>query len=159
VAILGLAEVMLAGVTQLGHGANLTDGSVLFLGNEGQFDSTVRYHSRFGQGMLWITEEGIWITYLDGVHADAGGSAISERGPSQNRANIKLTFAGDADHSKLIPFARSSTNFTIETSQGPISAQAWGGVRYVDIDDGLDLVIYGERGQWKWRLLSHDDDH
>ncbi|HET6444676.1 MAG TPA: SBBP repeat-containing protein [candidate division Zixibacteria bacterium] len=159
VAILGLAEVMVAGGTQIGYGAILTDGSVLFLENDGQFDSTVRYHARSSQGMLWITEDGIWITYLGGVQKDAGVSAVPERGPSQKRANVKLTFADDADHSKLIPFARSSTDFTIGTAQGPVSAQAWGGVSYTDIYDGLDMVIYGERGQWKWRLLSQDDGH
>jgi hypothetical protein len=148
VIIFVLSQYVMARTSIIGGDEFVPDSSMLFIENSGQYDSRVRFQARSSREMLWITGEGIWITLLG--HEQEPGRAkdyISAKTPgnyhdrSSIAANIKLWFKG-ANHDDLIPFAPASTIVTIGTAGGPVSARAWGGVRYEDLYDGLDLEIF-----------------
>ncbi len=127
-------------------GGRPVDPAVMFVENVGQFDAQVRFQVRAGGEVLWLTEEGVWLTLLERA-ADSSGSG--------NGVNLKLGFTGANRHTRLEPFGRLET---VVSYGGPGGAYwdvpAWGGVRYVDLYPGVDLELGGAAGRWTWRLAE-----
>jgi hypothetical protein len=72
---------------------------------------------------------------------------------------IKLSFSGSNPHPKLEPFKRLETVISFFKGKDPSNwhtkVPAWGGVRYKELYQGVDLVLEGEDGRIKMRWEAH----
>ena len=128
----------------------LRSAPVMFIGNVGQFPDGARFQVRGGPATMWLAEDAIWFT-------------IVERGPIDTKAeredeplrgvNLKLSFLGANPHPRLEPFDRLDTVVSYFTGSDPAqwrpAVPVWGGVRYLDLYPGVDLVV---GATLPWRL-------
>jgi hypothetical protein len=139
---------------------------LMFIENVGQFDEGARFLVRGGQGAVWLTEEGLWITLLEPVPPQTGKRGWEIPGVAEEEDPLRLLERADTSprqgvHLKLSfvnanPVPRLETFEPMETSVNYFlgndparwrsNAPVWGGVRYVDLYPGLDLEIAGEAG-------------
>ncbi|MBL7199460.1 MAG: SBBP repeat-containing protein [Anaerolineae bacterium] len=134
-------------------------GASLFLENVGQYDPSARFSLWQGNVMVWLAEDALWISMLDGK-ALAAALAEKGRGELASQAaipgvHIKLSFVGANPAPALEPYDRWDAAISYMVGGDPSSWQvrvpAWGGVRYRDLYLGIDLVLEGARNP-PWRL-------
>jgi hypothetical protein len=135
--------------------------SPLFIQNAGQFATGARLRTWGGGPTVWLAEDAIWLTVHD-ERADpqAAGKRrphVSSPSPQQG-ANIKLSFPGANPQPRLEPFHRLETCVSFFKGSDPAQWRAdvpvWGGVRYVDLYPGIDLVLAGGEGALLPRLQA-----
>jgi len=96
----------------------------------------------------------------------------SSEGEGQPRkvVNLKLSFVGANPHPRLEPFNRLEAKVSYFLGDAPEKwypdVPVWGGVRYVDLYPGIDLLIGKDEGgrmkaegsfhPWPWRLVVRD---
>jgi hypothetical protein len=149
---------------------------MLIIGNVGQFAPGARFLVRGGPGTLWLAEDAIWLTVMEpsafSPQPSAGRFPLSqgEEEPLKG-VNLKLTFVGANPQARLEPLERLETKVSYFLGADPARWHAevpvWGGVRYVDLYPGIDLVI-GDVGAGSkpaptqglaWRLVVREGDH
>ncbi len=108
----------------------------LFIENAGQFPAVARYQVPGGDRTLWLTDDGLWVTFPD--------------------LRLHLTFPGAQPAPRLEPFGRLDTHVSYfpesDRSTWRADVPVWGGVRYADLYPGIDLVVTGEEGTTALRL-------
>jgi len=136
--------------------------------NQGQFADEVRYQARTRQGILWLTDDALWLSVpepasptalLDTMPADAGSEP--RRG-----VNLRLSFVGANPEPQLEPLGRSETIYSyyrgmVAVGNAPLGwfpdVPAWSGVRYLELYPGVDLLVSGDARGWSWSLVATDD--
>jgi hypothetical protein len=131
----------------------------MFIQNVGQFAPGARFQMWGGLGTTWLADDAIWITLLerpaisrqlsagDPGHKFPLPLAGEGQGEGQPRkgVNLKLSFAGANPHPRLEPYGRLETKVSYFIGADPgkwhPDVPVWGGVRYVDLYPGIDLVI------------------
>ncbi len=125
---------------------------LLFIENVGQFDEAARFQVRGAQGGLTLTDDALWLT---GRKAEARDAA----GESAPGLTLKLSFPGANPHPRLEPFQRLPTHVSYflgsDPSRWAADVPVWGGVRYVDLYPGIDLVVTSQDGRLSPRLVTH----
>lgn len=148
-------------------------GSLIFVENAGQWPAAARYQvwgSPAEGTTTWLAEDAIWLTHLDALPATPHSSAsglpspltFEDRGEgpgdrSEVRVvNLKLTFLGANPNGRIESFeplpATVSYFLGDDPSQWHAAVPVYGGVRYVDLYPGIDLVL-GQRDTY-WRLKA-----
>ena len=133
--------------------------SVWFVENVGQFGEGARFQVRGGEQTMWLAQDGLWVTLL-GAQARAaavkvdGGAGLSEESAELSPVggvNLKLSFVGANPQLQLEPFNWLETHLSYFIGNDPDKWHAdvpvWGGVRYVDLYPGIDLLVAGEGGR------------
>ena len=145
------------------------DGSLLFIENVGQFDPRARFQIQGGLGTVWLAEDALWVVLTDLTSHPARlrratlpplpsgrGRRVGDEGEG---VALRISFPDANPHPRLEPFAPQ--DIIVNDYRGNDPAQwhtripVWGGVRYVDLYPGVDLEMWGERGRWAWRFVSH----
>lgn len=127
-----------------------------FVQNAGQFDPAARFQVQAGGATVWLAEDALWLTVLDGA-AEArplgdGDSSPLLSSPAVAGIHLKFSFVGANPHPRLEPFNRLDTRVSYFTGSDPARWHAdvpvWGGVRYVGLYPGVDLELRGSDGMW-----------
>jgi|GEM_PF-2171500 len=156
-----------------GEGPGVRASPGMFIQNVGQFADGARFQVRGGDKTIWLAEDGVWVTVVEGPHPTPGlpdgrhpsPLSAAERGEGPGvrgevrAVNIKLSFPGANPHPRLEPFNRLDTVISYFIGNDPakwhVAVPVWGGVRYVDLYPGVDLELTGENGQVVPRLVAH----
>lgn len=124
------------------------DTDVMFVQNIGQFDSEVRFQIRGSNGIIWLTENSIWITIFwpgaqdqrEGLDEPDGLTQMSARG-----VNIRLGFVGAHATPRIEPFERLDTMVNYALPADPLDWHAdrlaWSGLTYYDLYPDVSLTI------------------
>ena len=141
----------------------LRSAPVMFIENTGQFPDSVLFQVWSRPTTMWLAEDAIWITvvessYVDTLERSSGRYDDIEREDKPLRSvNIKLSFHGANPHPRLEPFDRLDTVVSYFTGSDPAqwrpAVPVWGGVRYLDLYPGVDLVV---GATLPWRLEVRD---
>ncbi|MBC8446000.1 MAG: SBBP repeat-containing protein, partial [Chloroflexi bacterium] len=127
----------------------LQSSPVMFIENVGQFAEGARFQVRGGNGTLWLAEDAIWVTVMERPYPsllppDGGPGEWGEVEP-RSGVNLKLSFVGANPYARLEPFNRLDTRVSYFIGDDPnewyADVPVWGGVRYKDIYQGINLVI------------------
>ncbi len=140
---------------------------VLVVENAGQWPGAARYQVWGGPaGPMWLADDAIWLTVLTktdgqaeagppeegqapGKHHGLAAAGHSPAAPSLG-AHVRISFTGANPHPLMEPVQRLDTkvNYLLgaDPSRWRQAVPVWGGVRYVDLYPGIDLVIGGEAG-------------
>ncbi len=141
-----------------------TEGSVLFIENEGQWDAAAFFQVWGGPGdAMWIGRDGsIWLTVLEeseAISPEQGLLAAERDLPARplRGVHIKLTFENANPRARVEPFAPRDTVVSYFYGDDPAGwrphVPVWGGVRYRDLYPGVDLILTGEKGRgFVWRM-------
>jgi hypothetical protein len=145
---------------------------VLCIENVGQFAPGARFQVRGGPGTVWLADDAIWVTILE--EKDEVGRTKDELHPSSlvlptsaRGVNLKLSFVGANAQARLEPLDRLETKVSYfigaDAGQWHADVPVWGGVRYVDLYPGVDLVIGDVGAGFKpaptgWRLVVREGD-
>ena len=112
-----------------------TDSSVLFIANVGQWDESVRYQATTRNGVLWLTDEALWLTRL----------------VPDGQINIRLTFPNLNPETVIEPFDRQETVVSYFRGRDPShwhgAVPVWAGLRLSQVAPGVDLLLAGQNGQ------------
>jgi hypothetical protein len=152
--------------------SSTSSGAILIVENAGQWPTAARFqvwNSPLGPGTTWLAEDAIWLVVAGSKSQVAGGKwqvAGSEASadpladlqpanvPPATLHALKLTFPGSNPNVRIEPFEPADTTVSYFLGNDPEQWRAdvpvWGGVRYVDLYPGVDLVL-GERDT-AWRL-------
>ena len=178
-AVLVLAMLM-TGIAGAGSGQTAApavldlagDPEVLFVENVGQYGEGPRFLAWGSERSIWLAEDAIWITLSNSP--EPGGTAKRETdsdghdGLTEETAeltavggvSLKLSFVGANPRPRLEPFNRSETRVSYFLGNDPAQWHAdvpvWGGVRYVDLYSGIDLVVAGGGGRVVQRIVARD---
>ena len=129
----------------------LQSAPLMFIENVGQFDESARFQVRGGGGALWLAENALWIPVVE-----PGSEGAEEGGPEEQPVhasapefrkgvNLRLSFVGANPSPRLEPFNRVQTSINYFMGDNPeewrSDVPVWGGVRYVDLYPGIDLVV------------------
>ena len=160
--------------------ASPSDSPVMLIENVGQFAEGARFQVWGGQRTIWLAEDGIWITVMEvplpqpltpEQVGKTGEGSLSRpqqwretQAQPQRGVNLKLSFPGCNPHPRLEPFQRLETVVSYFIGSDPqkwhAAVPVWGGVRYVDLYPGIDLLVgQGGRAQaapLQWRLVARD---
>uniref|UniRef100_UPI003BF97DD5 galactose-binding domain-containing protein n=1 Tax=Candidatus Amarolinea aalborgensis TaxID=2249329 RepID=UPI003BF97DD5 len=155
--------------------------AVEFIENVGQFDEGARFEMWGGDKTIWLAEDAIWIT-LNAQSLTATALLLGDSPPapqafadknaeqaSGRGVNLKLSFPGSNPHPRLEPFNRLETQISYfigsDRTEWRANVPVWGGVRYVDLYPGVDLVIGADPASGQsapsltaslpWRLETH----
>jgi hypothetical protein len=148
-----------------------------FVENVGQADSRAKFQVNGSNAFLNITEDGFWLTAtqidpnsiskftwrspdsLLGSQTPSSGSEQSlQSEPQVNGVNLHVTFEGANPAARIEGFDRLSSKVSYFRGNDPQKWRAdvpvWGGIRYVDLYPGVDLVITSKNGELVQRLES-----
>jgi hypothetical protein len=109
--------------------------ALLFVANAGQFDPAVRFQAHTGGGVVWVTDDAVWISYLEPVpRARTGRPRPEDRRRSVRGVNLKLTFPGLALEGRPVPVDPQRTVFNYflgdDSSRWRSEVPTYGGVRF-----------------------------
>ena len=149
-------------------------GSTIFIENAGQWPDGARFQvwgSPLGAGTAWLAEDGIWLVVSRQVDWEPSRSDKEEVDkeerarcddplaylstylpPSTSHA-LKLTFPGSNPDVRIEPFNPLTTTVSYFIGSDPEqwrpAVPVWGGVRYVGLYPGVDLVLDGRDRFWQ----------
>ncbi len=150
--VYGVGTVSLAPMRQevSSSGNRISSDPVMFIENVGQFDAQARFQVRGTGPLIWLTQDGLWVSYL------RGGSSAADMADTY-AVNFRLTFVGANPRVRLQPFGRKNTLVSFFLGNDPArwrsAVPVWSGVRYVDLYPGIDLEVTSVSGRWTWRLV------
>lgn len=141
-----------------------TASSVVFIENAGQFPDGARFQMIGANGTLWLADEALWLAMTrpepDGAIGPGDvlpGQSDQDFSPAPSGVNLKFSFIGASAHPRLEPFDRQEVRVSYLVGSDPsnwrASVPVWGGVRYVGLYPGIDLVLIGAGDGWSWRLV------
>ena len=152
--------------------AALRSTPVMFIKNVGQFDDRVRFQVRGGMGTMWLAEDAIWITIIERSQVDTlerfdvRHTNVEREDEPRRGVNLKLSFPGANPNPHVEPFDHLDTVVSYFIGNNPDQwhpdVPVWGGVRYVDLYPGVDLVVGAsaqagpQESPLPWRLEVRD---
>ena len=160
--VLDWAEPVSAGAPLTADENGIKRSNVEFIENVGQFDEGARFEMWGGDRTIWLAEDAIWITL--NAQSPAATALLRDDAPPAPQAfadenaeqasgrgvNLKLSFPGSNPHPRLEPFNRLETQISYfigsDRAEWRAGVPVWGGVRYVDLYPGVDLVIGADPG-------------
>lgn len=136
---------------------------LLFVANAGQWPTAARFQAWGGPRTVWLAEDAIWITVVEQTPLlGREGSDATPTPPSLRERRIegggvgvslKFTFPNAAPHPHLAavdPLPTSVSYFIgANPDQWRSAVPVYGGVRYVDLYPGVDLVLGGADNFWR----------
>lgn len=146
-----------------------------FLENVGQYSNQVLFFAQDSNTTLWLTKNSIWITILESspvsnVHSGLASDLIGiesefdyevDDNSAHLGVNIRLSFEDANPEPGLHAFnpVTNVTSFFIGSDSDDWSnaSNAWGGVRYSDLYDGIDLEISGNGTPFLLRFVCSQD--
>lgn len=174
-ALFALPATSLGIGSPLGTRANSAEeaapSGLLFVENAGQWPAGARYQVWGGPGTMWLAEDAIWITLVDGplpsphpsggglpapLSFEASGERLAESGEVHG-VNLKLSFVDANPQPSLEPSAPVETNVSYLLGNDPAQwrpeVPVYSGVRYDELYPGIDLVLSGDQaGALPWSL-------
>ncbi|HSN75012.1 MAG TPA: SBBP repeat-containing protein, partial [Anaerolineae bacterium] len=144
-------------------------GAMLIVENAGQWPAAARFqvwNSPLGAGTTWLAEDGIWLVVSrqvdkDQVDKDGRSScddplvSLSTCLPVYSSHALKFTFPGSNPDVRIEPFGAVDTTVSYFIGDNPDlwhpAVPVWGGVRYVGLYPGIDLVLGATGAQ----LVAH----
>ncbi len=132
---------------------------MMVIENAGQWPAAARFQVWGGPaGTMWLAEDAIWITKMGRGEASRTAPSPSvadsvgmlrpntaNEAPPARGVTIKITFPGANPHPRLDPVERLDTKVSYFLGNDPVKwrseVPAWGGVRYVDLYPGVDLIV------------------
>jgi len=118
---------------------------VMFVENAGQWDDRARFQLWGGPATMWLADDAIWLIVVE------RGSDETPRATS-----VRLSFDGANPNARLVPYDRLDTAISYFRGNDPAQWRAavpvWGGVRYVNLYPGVDLVATETNGRPALRL-------
>ena len=125
-----------------------------FVPNVGQFADPVRYQARGLGGVVWLTDDAIWITQLAKPAVNRRRWDERPRDPLALRGvNVRLVFEG-AGRARLEPHSPQATRYHYYRGSDPAGwrdgVPAWGAVRYAGLYPGLSLEVGGGATGGDW---------
>lgn len=132
--------------------------SLLFIENVGQFHESVRFSVMGASQPLWLTDDGLSLTFLgEDITLDKESLSLSKESVS-NAVSIRLQFIGRSQAMRLEPFMPLEPSVSYYRGNDPTSFHAgvpvWGGVRYVELYPGVDLEMTSQEGRLVQRLVG-----
>ncbi|HEY52038.1 MAG TPA: DNRLRE domain-containing protein, partial [Caldilineae bacterium] len=142
---------------------------VMFIENVGQWDEIAKFQVWGGtDNAVWLAEDAIWITVMEPEVGDQKSEVGDQKpGESQGRVsddaprrgiNIKLSFPGANPHPAIEAFDHQDTVVSYfmgdDAGQWRSDVPVWGGVRYVDLWPGVDLVVGADLASVQGRRLA-----
>jgi hypothetical protein len=125
--------------------------SLLFIENVGQFHESVRFSVMGASQPLWLTDDGLSLTFL-------GEDITLDKESVSNAVSIRLQFIGRSQAMRLEPFMPLEATVSYYRGNDPTSFHAgvpvWGGVRYVELYPGVDLEMTSQEGRLVQRLVG-----
>ena len=143
-------------------------GSMLIIENAGQWPAAAHFqvwNSPLGAGTTWLAEDAIWLVVSRQVdkdqvdkegRSDCGDPLVSLSTclPVYSSHALKLTFPGSNPDVRIEPFGAVDTTVSYFLGNDPAqwrpAVPVWSGVRYVDLYPGVDLVLGGSDGAWRF---------
>lgn len=121
---------------------SLTPSAFPFIQNVGQFAEPVLFQLRDSQTIYWFTADSIWLTLYND--------------PPQQGVHLQWLFPGSNPAPTVEPFdaAGNVISYFGPTGAYP-SVPVWGGIRYVNLYDGVDLVLRVENGRFQPTFIAH----
>jgi hypothetical protein len=149
--------------------ASTAHGGLVFVQNAGQFDPEVQFQVHLAGATVWLTADAFWFTMPAPPSPIA--SSVPVATPSPARAlptaadlagvHVRATFEGANRSAHLEPSGRSPRRVSYFLGADPAgwrpAVPVWQEVRYVGLYPGLDLLIDGAAGQWRWRFQARAD--
>lgn len=134
-----------------------TDYSVVFVQNSGQFAQTVRFQAQGKDESVWLTDDSLWWTFTESADAVASTDGASSFGLGFRGANVRVEFQGVSRNVRVEPLYESALTFSYfkgrDARNWHFQVPTWGGVRYRELYDGLDLILTGRNGHLDPHLL------
>jgi len=140
---------------------------LMFIENVGQFGpsagpgpgSQVRFQVRGGSALSWLAADGLWLTLvarpLPPSRAERGVGGESSPG-----VHLRVSFVDANPDVRLQPFNPLETRFSYFKGADPArwhtNVPVWGGVRYVDLYPGVDLIVGAGDESVPWRLVVQE---
>ena len=127
--------------------------TAFFIENSGQFDPSANFLLENGLARLWITRQGLWLSWLD-----ASLDTTPEH-ETQTSANLRISFIGANPNPTLLAKNRLDARVNYLTGDRAVSALTWQKVIYKDIYPGIDLVLSAapddaSQTPFSWRLQT-----
>lgn len=127
-----------------------------FVQNAGQFDPAACFQMQAGGATVWLAEDALWLTVLDGAAAAGPSAEGDSSGNVLSRAaagvHLRLSFVGANPHPRVEPLDRLDTRMSYfiggDATRWHADVPVWGGVRYVGLYPGVDLELRGSDGMW-----------
>lgn len=142
--------------------------SVMFIENIGQFDENARFQVRDGSGIMWLTEDAVWISLVETSTTESRKPFEPERtevdreDKPRRGVNLKLSFPGANPSPRIEPFDRLDTVVSYFIGNDPDQwypdVPVWGGVRYVGLYPGVDLEITSQDNRWTWQVVADNEE-
>ena len=139
----------------------LHSSPVMFIENVGQFDKRARFQVRGDTSTMWLADDAIWITVMDrpdGSTRQDDGEAFSEAYRPQRGVNLELSFPAANPDTCLEPFDHLDTHVSYFIGDSPdewhSNVPVWRGVRYKNLNDGLNLELTGDNGHLVLRVVG-----
>ena len=120
-------------------------------------------------GTAWLIADAVWFTLLAPPQSVSSPVPVLTPAPAQARpvtdeatgVHVEISFDGASQSVRLEPAGRSATRVSYFLGNDPAGwrpdVPAWNEVRYAGLYPGLDLLIGGDAGGWRWRFLSRPD--
>ncbi|MDO8472870.1 MAG: SBBP repeat-containing protein [Dehalococcoidia bacterium] len=142
---------------------------MMFVENAGQFAESVRFQALSGDRMVAFGSEGIRVSIQEKARNSGGEplpllekmlvQASGSVAPYDLRhVNLGLTFVGANSEAQIEPFDRLDTHISYFLGSDPAKWRSdvpvWGGLRYREIYDGINLEVTGQSGRTIMRLRA-----
>jgi hypothetical protein len=141
---------------------------MLVVENAGQWPAAARFQvwgSPLSPGTIWLAQDAIWLVVAGGTlpQRQVAGSEgfadlradlpAADLQPATSHA-LKLTFPGSNPDVRIEPFEPLTTTVSYFIGNDPEqwypAVPVWDGLRYVDLYPGVDLVLGGSDGAWRF---------
>ncbi len=145
-------------------------GRPMFIENAGQWPDAARFQVWGSGKTLWLAEDAVWMTVLDRGEASPEDLAADQTPgldepfalqreshgmprPYTAGVNLRLSFPGASPDVHIEPFDPLTTTVSYFLGNDPDkwrpAVPVYGGVRYVDLYPGVDLVLGGADATWQ----------
>ena len=136
------------------------DSALRFVENVGQFDERARFQVLGGPATTWLSEDAIWISLAERTAPAGHPSAPAHQPGDPALTHVELRFVDANPRARVEPFDRRDTSVHYYRGNDPAEwhtdVPVWGGVRYVGLYPGIDLVVGEGPAPLPWRLEARE---
>lgn len=146
-------------------------GSFRFIKNEGQWEKQVQFKTELGTGAMFIEKDGFTFSLIDskvlhdmhgGKHVPAdhiGGPKTEPEFPTIKGHAYKLYFKNSNPQVQLSGVNQLPEYFNFfmgnDPSQWASNVKAFTQIKYTNLYQGIDLVLYSHNGNLKYDFIVH----